>query len=105
MMERQVKVFLHRLQGIFVAAARSFRDGCFEIWNLFVIIAGFFDPRQIPRLIRRDTGAVIDSSKLVATTTTAAVADVTTQALLSPFRTARWLIHAPQRLFYFLITR
>jgi tetratricopeptide (TPR) repeat protein len=100
-----VKINLRPVADVAVAMARGFRDGLREIWNLFVVIASFFDPRQLPRMIRRDTGAVIDSSKLVATKAGEAAADVVTQTARSPIRLAQWMFYAPGRLFFFLITR
>jgi tetratricopeptide (TPR) repeat protein len=96
---------LQRVADVVAAMWRGFRDGLREIWNLFIVIAGFLDPRQLPRMIRRDTGAVIDSGKLVATATGEAATDVATQAARSPLRLARWLFYAPGRLFFFLVTR
>lgn len=83
----------------------GFVGGIREIWNLFRLIVGFFDPREIPRMLRRDTGAVIDSSKLVRDVTSSAATDVAKQAALSPRRLAIWCWHAPQRFFFFIITR
>lgn len=100
-----MKYWLQRTGDALQAMARGLSDGLREIWNLGLVIVGWLDPRQVPRLIRRDTGAMIDSSKLVAAATTAAATDVATQAALSPMRLARWLIHAPGRLWVFLITR
>ncbi len=84
---------------------RSIRGGLREIWNLVVVVVSFFDPRQLPRMIRRDTGAVIDSGKLMASATGTAATDVAKQAALSPRRVVSWCWHAPQRLYHFVITR
>ncbi len=100
-----MKIWLQRSIDQLAAMVRSIRGGLREIWNLVVVIVSFFDPRQLPRMIRRDTGAVIDSGKLMASATGTAATDVAKQAALSPRRLVIWCWHAPQRLFHFVITR